>query len=113
MSYIKRNVNTVLLLIVVLIIASVAGLSTYYQKTYKNLSMDFQEKIEEVETLADDLEKQKKELNSTQEELDLKKEREKNISLHRLLTSPSVCRAFETENRNTAGNEGKQLSAMY
>lgn len=76
----KKNVNTFLLLIIVIIIGSLAAVTIVYQKTYKNLSKSYDERIDEINTLISDLNSERETLNETTYDLLVKQEREKALS---------------------------------
>ncbi len=82
MAYIKKNVNTFLLLLVVVIVGAIAGLSTYYQTTYKSLSGDYEDKLNEISGLVVDLNTKNEKLEKTEGELQVKKQREEELSTH-------------------------------
>jgi chromosome segregation ATPase len=72
MPYIKKNVNLLLLLLVVLVVAAFAGLSSYYQETYKNISTSYKIKTEELRVVVGNLSEQEKALSKMQKELELR-----------------------------------------
>lgn len=80
MSYIKRDVNIILLFLMVGIIAALIGITTYYQSTYLNLSRGYTSKINEYNQLLTNLEKNRLKLNETMAQFELKSEREKDLS---------------------------------
>ena len=74
MSYIKRNVNIFLLLLVIIILGTLAGLTTYYQTTYKNLSISYGEKLNQLNELNYNLTAAKAQLAQLNEDLKVKSE---------------------------------------
>lgn len=80
MAYMKRDVNIILLFLMVGIIAALIGITTYYQSTYLNLSRGYTSKINEYNKLLTNLEKNRLKLNETMAEFELKSEREKDLS---------------------------------
>src|SRR3989344_2637473 len=78
MAYLKKNVNMFLLLLFVIIIGGVAGLTTFYQTTYKDLSLNYEDQVAEIEKLLTDLNAERAKLNQTALQLDVKEEREAN-----------------------------------
>ncbi len=72
MAYIKKNVNVALLLLIVLVVAAFAGVSYYYQGTYKNISQNYEVQIDELIKLTSNLSQKEKTLNKTKEELDIR-----------------------------------------
>src|SRR3989344_420082 len=80
MAYLKKNVNMFLLLLFVIIIGGVAGLTTFYQTTYKDLSLNYEDQVAEIEKLLTDLNAERAKLNQTALQLDVKEEREEQLS---------------------------------
>ena len=80
MSYMRKNVNFFLLFIIVVIIISLVGLTTYYEKTYKNLSSSYDTKLDEINRLLESLNAERTKLNQTSYELNIKQEREEELS---------------------------------
>lgn len=80
MSYLKRNVNFGLLLLIIATLILFTGFSIYYQKTFTNLSVSYESKVGEIDKLADYLGQQKSKLNQTTYQLQVKSEREKDLS---------------------------------
>jgi chromosome segregation ATPase len=74
MTYFKRNVNIALLVIIILILGSLVGLTTYYQGTYRNISVSYGQTVDQVNMLAKNLTLQKTELNRTLSQLEIKSE---------------------------------------
>lgn len=79
-AYMKKNVNTFLLLIIVIIIGSLAAVTIVYQKTYRDLSNSYDGRIDEINTLISDLNSEREALNETTYDLLVKQEREKALS---------------------------------
>src|SRR3989344_2348289 len=80
MSYMLKNVNFFLLFIIVVIIISLVGLTTYYEKTYKNLSSSYDTKLDEINRLLENLNQERRKLNETTYDLTIQKDREKDLS---------------------------------
>ena len=80
MAYIRKNVNMFLLLLLVAIVGAVAGLSTYYQMTYKNLSINYEHKLNEVSGLATDLQAHREKLSAKEQALQTEQKREDELS---------------------------------
>jgi chromosome segregation ATPase len=74
MTYFKRNVNLALLVVILLVLGSLVGLTTYYQSTYRNISVSYGQTVEQVNLLAKNLSIQKTELNRTISQLQIKSE---------------------------------------
>ena len=64
--------NIFLLLLIIIVLGVLAGLTTYYQTTYKNLSESYGDKLNQLNQLNYNLSLQKAQLNSVNEELKLK-----------------------------------------
>lgn len=71
MAFIRKDVNFTLLLLIIIILGAVAGLTTYYQSTYKNLSITFENKLSDITQLSQNLSTTYSTLNKTSEELRL------------------------------------------
>jgi chromosome segregation ATPase len=80
MSYMKKNVNFGLFLLVVATLICFAGFSVYYQKTYFNLTEEYKAKIEKIDNLVTTLSLEKTKLNQTSYQLKLKADREEDLS---------------------------------
>ncbi len=74
--YMKKNVNIFLLIIIVVIVVALAGLTSYYQQTYKGLSTSYEDKLSELNRILEELNLERGKLNETSYELTLKTERE-------------------------------------
>ena len=80
MAYMKRNVNFGFFLLLVAVLISLAGLSLYYQATFKALYMDYQMRIEDLKNVSSTLGTEKAKLEQTSQQLTIKEEREKELS---------------------------------
>jgi len=80
MGFMKKNVNVILLLLIVLVAASIVGLTSYYQMSFYNLSSDYHQKVGDLQKTASELEASQVQLNETAIELQLKTEREQDLS---------------------------------
>lgn len=72
MSFMKKNVNMALLLVIVMMVLSFTGITTYYQSTYRNLSQSYGAKILEIQQLSQVLNVRGSELNKTYSELQIR-----------------------------------------
>lgn len=72
MAYIKKNVNFLLVLLLLAAIAALVGFTTYYQTTYRNLTGQYNQKVGDLQTLQNQLLQQKENLQNTQSELQLR-----------------------------------------
>jgi len=80
MAYMKRNINFGFFLLLVAVLISLAGLSLYYQATFKDLYMDYQMRIEDLKTVSSTLGTEKAKLEQTSQQLTIKEKREKELS---------------------------------
>lgn len=65
MAFMKRDVNMGLLLIIIASIILFSGFSVYYQTNFKNVSMEYQTKLDQLSKVSEDLANQRQELNKT------------------------------------------------
>ena len=80
MAILKRDVNFGLLLIIIATLVAFSGFSTYYQKSFRNLSERYDTKINELDNVMSNLQSHRKELNQTSFQLQVKAERETELS---------------------------------
>jgi len=80
MAYMKRNVNFGFFLLLVAALISLAGLSLYYQATFKDLYMDYKIRIEDLKNISSTLGTERTKLEQTSQQLTIKEEREKELS---------------------------------
>ena len=77
MAFMKRDVNIGLLILIIAAVVIFSSFSVYYQYTFKNVSLDYQNKLEQLGQVTTELSKQKQELNQTYS-LRVKAEQDKN-----------------------------------
>ena len=80
MAYMKRNVNFGFFLLLIATLLSLAGLSIYYQTTFKDLYMDYKLKLDDLKNISSTLSTERAKLEQTSQELTIKEEREKELS---------------------------------
>jgi len=80
MVYMKKNVNFGFFLLLIATLISLAGLSVYYQTTFKDLYMDYKLKLDDLKNISSTLSTEKAKLEQTSQELTIKEEREKELS---------------------------------
>ncbi len=80
MAYMKKNVNFGFFLLLVASLICFAGLSVYYQTTFKDLYMDYKLKLDDLKNISSTLSTEKAKLEQTSQELTIKEEREKELS---------------------------------
>lgn len=80
MAVMKRDINLGLLLLIVAAIVMFSGFTVYYQTTFKNISNSYEIKLKELERVSKDLESKRGQLNETNIQLQLKKQKEEDLS---------------------------------
>ena len=65
MAFMKRDVNIGLLLLIIASILVFSGFSVYYQTTFKNVSLEYQNKLEQLGEVSTQLTEKRQELNET------------------------------------------------
>ena len=77
MSFMKKDVNFVLLGLIVVSILLFSGFTVYYHTTFQDVSLDYQGKLDELGQVTQELSSKKAELNETYS-LRVKAEQDKN-----------------------------------
>ena len=72
MAYMNRNVNLILLLLIIILVGYLIGLSTYYEGSFKNLSISYNSKVNQISKLSENLSYNSFQLNKTFSELQLR-----------------------------------------
>ena len=80
MAYMKKNVNFGFFFLLIATLISLAGLSIYYQTTFKDLYMDYKVKLDDLKNISSTLSTERTKLEQTSYELNIKEEREKELS---------------------------------
>lgn len=70
--YLRRNVNFLLLLLVLTILIGTVGITTYFQSTYQDVSEDLKTKEEQLQSVSGNFSSKLSELNRTYADLQLK-----------------------------------------
>jgi len=78
MAFMKRDVNLGLLILIIFSIFLFSGFSVYYQTTFKDISLEYQQKLKQLGKVTEDLGAKKQELNETYK-LRIKVEEDKKI----------------------------------
>jgi chromosome segregation ATPase len=65
MAFMKRDVNLGLLVLIIISIALFAGFSIYYQTSFKDVSLEYQSKLEQLSKVTSELRLQREKLNET------------------------------------------------
>jgi chromosome segregation ATPase len=71
MTYMQRNVNMLLLLLILVAIGALVGLTTLYQHNYKNLSESYEDTATELLQVKTNFSQKLSELNATTTQLEL------------------------------------------
>lgn len=80
MAIMKKDINFILLVLILVVLVLFSGFATYFQRSFKNLSTDYNTKLNELQEVTSDLMTQKKILNTTSYELEIKAKREEDYS---------------------------------
>ena len=80
MSIMKKDLNMGLLLLIVAALLMFSGFTVYYQTTFKNVSKSFEIKLKELEAVSNDLAAKRSQLNETNLQLQIKKQKEDDLS---------------------------------
>lgn len=65
MAFMKKDVNVVLLALIVVAILVFSGFTVYYQTTFQDVSLEYKNKLEQLQKVTSDLSTQKQQLNET------------------------------------------------
>ena len=65
MAFMKKDVNFGLLILIVVSILLFSGFSVYYQTTFKDVSLEYQQKLEQLSQVTKELGTKRQELNET------------------------------------------------
>ncbi len=65
MAFMKKDVNLGLLVLIVVSILLFSGFSVYYQTTFKDVSLEYREKLEQLSDVTNQLSTKRQELNET------------------------------------------------
>src|SRR3989338_7709815 len=80
MAFMKKDVNLGLLLLIVAAILTFSGFTVYYQTSFKNLSKTYTNQLQELGKVTKDLEAKRGQLNETSVQLQLKQQKEEDLS---------------------------------
>ena len=70
--YLKKNVNIVLLMLVVTVLIGTVAITAYFQSTYKDVSQSLETKSKQLQVVSSNFSEKINELNKTSAELQLK-----------------------------------------
>jgi len=65
MAFMRRDVNLGLLVLIIASIIIFSGFTVYYQTTFRDVSMEYQEKLDQLKQVTDELSSKRSELNET------------------------------------------------
>ncbi len=65
MAFMKKDVNLMLLILIIVSIVLFSGFSVYYQTTFKDISLEYQTKLEQLSKVTKELSTKRQELNET------------------------------------------------
>ena len=71
MAYMKRNVNLLLMILLLVVLLSMVILTTFYQSTYRNLTISYDEKTSALTELSQNFSSKLTELNRTTTQLQI------------------------------------------
>ena len=80
MAFLKKDINFILLALILGIIIIFIGFTVYYQTMFENVSVNYQEKVANLEQVTQELGIQKTRLNQTSYELEIKEQKETDLS---------------------------------
>ncbi len=80
MSYFKRNINFMLLFMILIIMLSFVGFTAYYKLTFSNLTAEYTQKVTELNKLNYELGLRRQQLNETLVQYEFKTQREQDLS---------------------------------
>ena len=78
MAFMKRDVNFGLLILIIVSIVLFSGFSVYYQTTFKDVSLEYQDKLNQLGQVTKELSSKRQELNETYS-LRIKAEQDRNV----------------------------------
>ncbi len=74
MTYMKKNVNMFMILLLVTVLIALVGVTAYFQVVYRDLSVDYEEKVESLNEISAQVTTQASELNRTRTTLRIQEE---------------------------------------
>ena len=76
----KKNVNGILLLLLIILAVAFAGFSVVYQLSFENVTTEYDQKMGQLEKVQSDLLTHKEKLEETEYELEVKAGKEEDLS---------------------------------
>ncbi|MFH2027582.1 MAG: hypothetical protein ABIJ08_00450 [Nanoarchaeota archaeon] len=76
----KKDLNFILLALILGIVIALVGFTVFYQNMFEGLSNDYTEKVSKLEKVTEELGVQKTKLNQTSFELEIKEQKETDLS---------------------------------
>lgn len=80
MAFLKNNVNTILLFLIVLIIASFTSFTIYYNNKYENLTAEYEETYDQLRLVTEEKALREFQLNKTLSDYESKIDREQDLT---------------------------------
>lgn len=74
MSYLKKNVNAFMILLLITVLVALVGVTVYFQITYRDLSGAYEDKVEKLDDISARVTTQASELNRTRTTLRIQEE---------------------------------------
>lgn len=81
MAFMKKDVNFAMMLLVVAIIIAFVSFTIFYHATFNDLTSNYTAKLEQLNKVTEDLQKQRSLLNQTSYELQIKSKREEEFNV--------------------------------
>ena len=121
MTYMKRNVNFGLLILIIALIVSFTGFTVYYQTTFKDLSQEYKVKMSDLQKVSSTLLQKKAELAETAQDIgklsekytDVREEKESLEDTNVALKSQKEALISELEEKRKALDTSEALAETY
>jgi len=111
MTYMKRNVNLLLMVLLLTVLMSIVLLTAFYQKNYRNITENYEETAEALQLVSQNFSSKLQELNRTTSELQIKStDKSKLDTLYGDLTDEKD--RLEAELKETSDNLKEAMSVL-
>jgi len=101
MAFMKRDVNFGLLILIIVSIVLFSGFSVYYQTTFQDVSLEYQNKLDQLGRVTSELSSKRQELNETYS-LRVKAEEDKKVLDQRYKDASDENTKLSADNTNLA-----------
>lgn len=101
MAFMKRDVNFGLLILIIVSIVLFSGFSVYYQTTFQDVSLEYQNKLDQLGRVTSELSSKRQELNETYS-LRVKAEEDKKVLDQRYKDASDENSKLSADNTNLA-----------